>query len=170
MAKGKRQRRRYSRRESGQTDYRRRLKLLRSGAPRAVVRVTNKQVICQLVHYELDGDIVLTATDGRALRTKYAWPESASGKSVPAAYVSGYALAKQALAAGHDEAVLDIGLAASVPGGRVFAALKGMIDGGLEIPHNEDIFPSDERLNGAHIDDSIAGAVDKSKTAIEGAN
>jgi len=79
-------------------------------------------------------------------------------------------LAKQVQKAGHDEAVLDIGLAASTPGNRVFAALKGMVDGGLWVPHSEDIFPSDERLAGEHIDKSIAGAVEKTKAAIEEAN
>ena len=50
-----------------------------------------------------------------------------SKKSVPASYLVGYALGKAALAAGHEDAVLDIGLAASTPGGRVFAALRGMV-------------------------------------------
>ncbi|MBN17331.1 MAG: 50S ribosomal protein L18 [Euryarchaeota archaeon] len=170
MAQGRRQRRRYKRRSTGQTDYHRRLKLLRGETPRAVVRVTNTQVICQLVEYESNGDKVLSVVDGKSLRSKYGWPSDASAKSVPAAYCTGYALAKQVQKAGHDEAVLDIGLAASTPGNRVFAALKGMIDGGLWVPHSEDIFPSDERLAGAHINDSIAGAVDKTKNAIEEAN
>ncbi|CAI8395397.1 MAG: Uncharacterised protein [Marine Group II euryarchaeote MED-G33] len=170
MAQGKRQRRRYKRRSTGQTDYHRRLKLLRSGTPRAVVRVTNTQVICQLVGYDAEGDQVIAAADGSSLRGKYAWPAKVSTKSVPAAYCTGYALAKQVQKSGHDEAVLDIGLAASTRGNRVFAALKGMVDGGLWVPHSEDIFPSDERLAGEHIDKSIAGAVEKTKAAIEEAN
>lgn len=170
MAHGKRQRRRYKRRSTGQTDYHRRLKLLRGGTPRAVVRVTNTQVICQLVGYEYEGDQVISAADGSSLRGKYAWPSKASTKTVPAAYCTGYALAKQVQKAGHEEAVLDIGLAASTAGSRVFAALKGMVDGGLHVPHSEEIFPSDERISGAHIDKSIAGAVEKTKAAIEEAN
>ena len=170
MAHGRLQRRRYKRRSTGQTDYHRRLKLLRSGTPRAVVRITNTQVICQLISYQEDGDLILSAADGRSLRGKYAWPAKASTKSVPAAYCTGYALAKQVQKSGHGEAVLDIGLAAATPGNRVFAALKGMVDGGLSVPHNENIFPSDERLAGEHIDKSIAGAVEKTKTAIEEAN
>ena len=170
MAQGKRQRRRYTRRSTGQTDYHRRLKLLRSGTPRAVVRITNTQVICQLVSYQDDGDRIISAADGKSLRGKYAWPAKASTKSVPAAYCTGYALAKQVQKSGHDEAVLDIGLAASTSGNRVFAALKGMVDGGLSVPHSEEIFPSEDRLAGAHIDKSIAGAVEKTKTAIEEAN
>ena len=170
MAHGRRQRRRYTRRSTGQTDYHRRLKLLRSGTPRAVVRITNTQVICQLISYQEDGDRIISAADGKSLRGKYAWPAKASTKSVPAAYGTGYALAKQVQKSGHDEAVLDIGLAASTSGNRVFAALKGMVDGGLSVPHSEHIFPSDDRLAGTHIDKSIAGAVEKTKTAIEEAN
>ena len=52
----------------------------------------------------------------------------------------------------------------------MFAALKGMVDGGLEVPHSEDIFPSEERLSGEHIDKKISAAVTKSKKAIEEAN
>ena len=170
MAQGKRQRRRYKRRSTGQTDYHRRLKLLRNGAPRAVVRVTNTQVICQLVSYDADGDRVLAAVDGKSLRVKYAWPAGVSAKSVPAAYCTGYALGKHAQKAGHDEAVLDIGLGASTKGNRVFAALKGMVDAGLWVPHSDTVFPSEERLAGAHINDSIAGAVETTKNAIEEAN
>ena len=38
MAHGKSQRLRFKRRRNGKTDYRRRLRMLRSGIPRAVVR------------------------------------------------------------------------------------------------------------------------------------
>ena len=79
-------------------------------------------------------------------------------------------MAKAAMAAGHDEAILDIGLAASTPGNRVFAAMKGMVDAGLEIPHNEDVLPSDDRISGAHIDDSVAAAVESAKKSIEEAS
>lgn len=36
---------------------------------------------------------------------------------------------------------LDVGLARTTTGARVFAALKGAVDGGLNIPHNENRFP-----------------------------
>ena len=65
--------------------------------------------------------------------------------------------------------MLDIGLAANSKGGRVYAALKGMSDAGLEIPHSEDVYPDEERLNGAHIDDAIAGELEATKNTIEGA-
>ena len=76
-------------------------------------------------------------------------------------------MAKAAISAGHNEAILDIGLAASTSGNRVFAALKGMVDAGMEIPHGEDVLPDDDRINGSHIDDSIAKAVEAAKKSIE---
>ena len=155
MAKGPRQRNQYRRRRSGETDYRRRLKLLKSGNSRAVVRVSNTRVVCQVVSWEKDGDKVELSVTGDDLVSKYAWPESNSRKNIPASYLVGYALGKSALAAGHDQAVLDIGLAASTPGNRVFAALKGMVDAGLEIPHGDTVLPEEDRLNGSHIDLSL---------------
>ena len=110
---------------------------------------------------------VKISIDGSTLVEKYGWPIDASRKSIPASYVAGYAMAKAAISAGHNEAVLDIGLAASTPGNRVFAALKGMVDAGMEIPHGEDVLPDDDRINGSHIDDSIAKAVEAAKKSIE---
>ena len=170
MAYGKSQRLRPKRRRQGKTDYHRRLRLLRSGAPRAVVRVSNTQVICQLVSYNPGGDAILHSVNGKSLTDSCAWPEDASKKSIPACYVAGYALGKKAVSAGNHEAVLDIGLAASSPGSRVFSALKGMIDAGLDIPHGASVLPSEERLSGKHIDDSLSSSVEASIEAIEGAH
>ncbi|MDP7001022.1 MAG: 50S ribosomal protein L18 [Candidatus Poseidoniaceae archaeon] len=169
MARGPRQRSVYRRRRSGDTDYGRRLKLLRNGSPRAVVRISNTQTTAQLVLYQPDGDVVVAGTTGESLVKKYGWPEGMSRKSIPASYLVGFALGKSALAAGHDEAILDIGLAASSRGGRVFSALKGMVDAGLSVPHGESVLPDDERINGAHIDAKVAKAVAASKAKIEGA-
>lgn len=43
--------------------------------------------------------------------------------------------------------VLDIGLVATTVGNRVFGALKGAVDGGLDIPHNEKNFPGYDKEN-----------------------
>ena len=169
MSQGPRQRNQFRRRRSGETDYRRRLKLLRSGNSRAVVRVSNTRTVCQIVNWINSGDKVEFSVTGDDLVSKYGWPESNSRKNIPASYLVGFALGKAAIASGHDEAVLDIGLAASTPGSRVFAALKGMTDAGLEIPHGESVIPEEDRINGSHIDDSYASAVEATKTKIEGA-
>ena len=169
MAHGKSQRLRFKRRRNGKTDYRRRLRMLRGGAPRAIVRVSNTQVVCQLAQFDSDGDRIVASVSGRNLAT-HGWPAGASTKSVPACYVTGYALGKSALSAGHDSAILDIGLAASSPGNRIFAALKGMLDAGLDVPHGEGVLPSEDRVNGTHIDDSLAAAVEAAKNSIEEAS
>ena len=159
----------FRRRKAGVTDYRRRLKLLRGRMPRAVVRVSNTRTTCQLVSWAADGDLVAVSMTGSDLVKKYEWPEGRSLKSVPASYLVGFAMGKAAVASGADEAVLDIGLAANSRGGRVYAALKGMSDAGLEIPHNEDVYPEEDRLNGAHIDDKMAKDIESTKKKIEGA-
>ena len=167
MANGSKQRNQYRRRRTGETDYRRRLKLLKSGKARAVVRVSNTRVVCQVVSWNDAGDKVELSVTGDDLVSRYGWPEANSRKNIPASYLVGYALGKSALAAGHDEAVLDIGLAASSNGNRVFAALKGMVDAGLEIPHGESVLPVESRLNGEHIDESYASVVEATKSKIE---
>ncbi len=169
MAQGPRQRNQYRRRVSGETDYRRRLKLLKSGQARAVVRISNTRAVCQIVSWDKEGDKVQVSATGDDLVSKYGWPEGNSRKNIPASYLTGFALGKSALSAGVDEAVLDIGLAASTAGSRVFAALKGMIDAGLEIPHGEDVLPTEERIVGEHIGDSYNKAFDATKKKIEGA-
>ena len=63
--------------------------------------------------------------------------------------------------------MLDIGLAASSNGNRVYAALKGMVDAGLEIPHGESVLPSEDRLMGRHINDSLESHVETAKSSIE---
>ena len=166
MPSGKNQRLRYKRRENGLTDYRRRLRMLR-GLPRAVVRVSNTQVTCQVVEYAPGGDKVIVEVKTSSLTEKHGWPIDASRKSVPASYLTGFAAGKKAIAAGCETAILDIGLAASTKGNRVYAALKGMIDAGLEIPHGEDVLPSEERIMGSHIDDSLATSVESTKKSIE---
>lgn len=169
MAHGPNQRNAYRRRMSGETDYRRRLKLLRSKKPRAVVRVSNTQTVCQFTEWAPEGDQVRHSFSGTDLVKKYSWPDKMSIKSIPASYMVGFALGSAAKASGHEEAVLDIGLQASSPGARVFAALKGMIDAGLDIPHGESALPEDGRISGEHIDAKVEAAMDKTKKAIEGA-
>jgi len=122
-----------------------------------------------LVTWAAEGDKVALNVTGNDLVKKFSWPDNMSKKSVSASYLVGYALGKAALAAGHEDAVLDIGLAASTPGGRVFAALRGMVEAGLNVPHSEEILPDDDRINGAHIDDKVAGAIETTKASIEGA-
>ena len=74
-----------------------------------------------------------------------------SGKNTSAAYLTGYLCAKKAIKEGLDGAVLDMGLKSSTKGSRVYAALKGAIDAGLEILYNDIVLPDDDRITGEHI-------------------
>jgi large subunit ribosomal protein L18 len=168
MAKGRNQRLRFKRRRNAETDYHRRSRMLRGGVPRAVVRVSNTQVTCQLVAYEQEGDRVLESITGKSLVDSHKWPSDASRKSVPACYLAGFAMATSAISSGHSKAILDIGLAASTSGNRAYAALKGMVDAGMEIPHSEGVLPSEERINGDHIGEAISKAVTTTKKSIGG--
>lgn len=138
----------FRRRHEGRTDYYKRMSLLSSGLPRMVVRKTNRQIIAQLVIPGDEGDRTLVAAYSAEL-VKYGYEGSTA--STPAAYLTGMLFAVRARAAGYDEGILDIGLARAKPGARVFAALKGAVDGGLDIPYGESILPDEDRLKGAHI-------------------
>jgi large subunit ribosomal protein L18 len=151
----------FRRRREGKTDYYGRAKLIVADAPRMVVRRTNRQIICQLVTAELDGDRTLvTASSLELPNLGY----TGATANTPAAYLTGMLFAKKALAAGHEQAILDIGLARATPGGRVFAALKGAVEGGLEIPHGDECMPDDDRAKGAHI---AAFAADRAGGLVE---
>jgi large subunit ribosomal protein L18 len=54
----------------------------------------------------------------------------------------------------------------------LFAALKGAVDAGLDIPHDPAIFPSQDRIMGKHIDKfrktNIAEQFQAVKEKIEG--
>lgn len=138
----------FRRRREGRTDYYRRMKLLLSEKPRMVVRRTNRQIIVQLVVAELVGDRTLVAAYSSELPV-YGYKGATA--NTPAAYLTGMLFAAKALKAGYAEAILDIGLNRATPGARVFAALKGAVDAGLNVPHGESILPDEKRVKGAHI-------------------
>ena len=154
----------FRRRREGKTDYRKRLALLKSGKPRVVVRKSNKNIRVQFALYEREGDKIAVSATGSDLK-KYEWNYSLS--STPAAYLTGLLAGKRALKNGITKGILDIGLYTPVKGARIFAALKGVVDAGVEVPHSKEILPSEERLYGKHISDEVAEKVEKIKSRIE---
>jgi large subunit ribosomal protein L18 len=52
-------------------------------------------------------------------------------------------------------------------GGVLFAAVKGMTDAGLEVPHSKDVVPAEDRLKGKHIDGGIEAAISSIKKKME---
>ena len=149
MSSGPRYRVHFRRRREGKTDYRVRLRLLKSDLSRAVVRCSGRRVRVSIVEYDPVGDRVVAAADSAEL-AGVAFPAT-SFASTPAAYLTGYLAGLRAKSTGTEEAVLDVGLRHPTAGGRLAAALKGLLDAGVEVPHGEEGFPSKERLNGAHL-------------------
>ncbi|MGI0070990.1 MAG: 50S ribosomal protein L18 [Thermoplasmata archaeon] len=151
----------FRRRREGKTDYRVRLRLLKSGEPRAVVRLTDRRVRVALVAYTPTGDRVLAAADSREL-SGVAFP-AGSLASTPAAYLTAYLAGLRGKAHGTGTAVLDAGLRRPTEGGRLAAALKGLLDAGIEIPHGEGGFPSPDRLNGTHLGKPLPSPIEAYK-------
>jgi large subunit ribosomal protein L18 len=149
MSTGPRFRVHFRRRREGRTDYRIRRKLLLSGQPRAVVRLSARRVRVSLVEFSPTGDRVVAAADSAELGA-LTFP-AGSLSSTPAAYLTAYLAGLRARATGREGAVLDVGLRHPTAGGRLAAALKGLLDAGLEIPHGGEGFPSADRLNGSHL-------------------
>jgi len=128
---------------------------------------TNKDIICQIVSSEISGDKVFSAAYAHELK-RYGITHGLTNWA--AAYATGLLLARRTLKkldldedfAGVEEAdgeftlteategedgrrpfkaFLDVGLARTSTGARVFGAMKGASDGGLYIPHSENRFP-----------------------------
>lgn len=148
MAIGPRYQVPFRRRRDGKTNYHKRLGLMLSEWPRVVVRKTGRNLIVQLVEHGTAGDRTLTSAN--ALELKKLGYKGATGNT-PAAYLTGLLFASRALAAGHSKGVLDLGLSANSRGSRIYAALQGAVEVGLDIPHSREPLPVPARLHGEHI-------------------
>lgn len=129
---------------------------------RFVVRVTNKDVVCQVVSSKIIGDEVFCAAYAHELK-RYGLKVGLTNYA--ACYCTGLLLARRLLKkinmedyegmeevtgeyfveeADYEEenpkepfeCYLDVGLRRTTTGARVFAAMKGATDGGLNIPHS----------------------------------
>src|SRR6266568_2417503 len=138
----------YRRRREGKTDYKLRRALVKSGKPRAVVRLTNKYVTVQITDATITGDIVRASASSREL-PKLGWKGGLG--NLPSAYLTGALAARRAVGKGIKEAILDLGLKGPTKGSKLFAVLKGLSDAGLEVPHSDGPIPAKDRIGGAHI-------------------
>lgn len=199
----------YRRRREGKTDYHARKRLVvqeknKYNTPkyRMVVRFTQTDIVCQIVHAEISGDIVHTAAYAHEL-PRYGVKLGLTNYA--AAYCTGLLLARRHLASlkldkiydgpttvdgemftiepvdgkpGPFRCVLDVGLKRTTTGAKVFAALKGAVDGGLDIPHSESRFfgydreaqkydagAHRDRLLGKHIGDYMTSLKDEDEDA-----
>jgi len=162
----------FKRRREGKTDYYARKRLVtqdknKYNTPkyRLIVRFTNKNIVCQIAHAKLEGDVVICAAYSHEL-PRYGVKVGLTNYA--AAYCTGLLLARRLLTklnladvyegqleVDGDEynveslddkpaafrCYLDVGLNRTTTGARVFGALKGAVDGGLEINHSLTRFP-----------------------------
>jgi large subunit ribosomal protein L5e len=158
------------RRRQGKTDYYARKRLTvqaknKYNTPkyRLIVRFTNKDVIAQIAYSKLEGDIIVCSAYAHELPR---YGVKAGLTNYAAAYATGLLLARRHLKnikldgtyKGLEEvsgdyynaekegdlapfkAVLDTGLARTTTGCKVFAVMKGVADGGIDVPHSENRF------------------------------
>jgi large subunit ribosomal protein L18 len=140
----------YRRRREKKTDYKLRLKLLKSRKPRLVIRRSSNNLTCQIVNHSQDGDHVAVSINSVHLR-KIGWKGHTG--NITTSYLIGLLCGEKAKKLKINEATLDTGLNVSTKGSRIYAALKGVIDSGLKIPHSSEILPPEERVSGKHIAD-----------------
>ena len=124
------------------------------------VNITNENTQVQILKPGMAGDKVVASAHSRYLLEK-GW--KGSRKSVPAAYLTGYLAGKKALGQGAKDAILYTGTRRYTQ--RMAAALKGVIDAGVQVPANEETFPPKERLNGEHL--TVKNEVSKIKSTID---
>jgi len=132
---------------------------------RMIVRFSNKDICCQIAYAKLCGDIVVTAAYAHEL-PRYGVKVGLTNYA--AAYCTGLLLARRHLKKlkldqtyegvtdvtgetynvesqegqpGAFRCCLDVGLTKTTTGARIFGAMKGAVDGGLDIPHSEKRFP-----------------------------
>jgi large subunit ribosomal protein L18 len=151
------------RRREHKTNYKYRLRLLKSRLPRAVVRKSLKHTIVQFINYSANGDQVLVSASSVELR-KLGWDGSTS--NLPAAYLTGLLAGRRAAAKNIETAVLDMGLHSPIKGSKIFASLRGILDAGISIPHGEEILPNEDRIVGKHISDKIPEQFENIKNKI----
>jgi large subunit ribosomal protein L5e len=164
----------FRRRREAKTDYYARKRLItqdknkyRTPKYRFVVRRTNRDVVCQIFSSDLNHDVCLASAYSHELRR---YGVTLGLTNWAAFYCVGLLLARRvnkkfnleyegnADINGDDynvepnfegrapfKALLDVGLVRTTTGARVFGALKGACDGGLDVPHNDRRFPGSKR-------------------------
>jgi len=152
------------RRKENKTDYLARLTLLKSGKSRLVVRKTNRYIIAQIIDSNVAQDKVVVGVNSHDLLAN-GWPKELTGslKGIPAAYLTGFMLAQKAKEKKVAEAILDLGLYRNVKKSRLYAVLKGAVEGGLKIPHDSAALPEMKKIT----NEKVAKAFEKAKEALK---
>jgi len=132
---------------------------------RLIVRLSNKDVTAQVAYARIEGDVIIAAAYSHEL-PKYGIKVGLTNYA--ACYSTGLLLARRLLqkykldkiyegqtspdgemysvedvedGPGAFRCHLDVGLARTSTGAKLFAVMKGAVDGGLDVPHSEKRFP-----------------------------
>ena len=148
MGKGSSYRLPFRRRQEGKTDYKARKALILSKLPRLVTRGSSKHMNVQIIQAKPVGDSVVASAKSQELRN-HGWKTTCG--NLPSAYLTGLLCGKRAMEKNVKKVILDVGLVQPTKEARIFASVKGIIDAGVDVPHNADKLPSDDRVKGQHI-------------------
>jgi len=164
----------FKRRRQAKTDYYARKRLIiqdknkyKTPKYRFVVRFSNRDCTCQIFSADMTHDVCFAAAYSHELRR---YGVKSGFNNYAAAYCTGLLLARRvnqklgleytgnATIDGSDyhveadpdgkapfKALLDVGLRRTTTGAKLFGALKGACDGGLDIPHNDRRFPGTKK-------------------------
>ncbi|CAM2699594.1 unnamed protein product [Rotaria socialis] len=113
---------------------------------RLIVRITNKDIVCQIAYARIEGDYIIASAYAHEL-PRYA-RRTLQKHKLDSIYkgttdVTGGQFENEAVEGEKRpfRCYLDVGLARTTTGAKVFGALKGAVDGGLDIPHSTRRFP-----------------------------
>lgn len=155
------------RRKENKTDYLKRLKLLKSKMPRIVFRKTNRYIIAQYVTSKQAKDKVEIGINSKQL-IKYGWPKEFQGslKSIPASYLTGFLIGKKIIKEKRETPIIDFGMIRVLHKTKLFAFLKGLIDVGIKIKYQKDVFPNDEKITGKNLKKDFSNIFNEIKSKI----
>ncbi len=154
----------FKRRRKKKTNYKKRLALVKSGKTRLVIRKSLSNISIQFINFDHQGDKTIASAKSTELK-KIGWNKTGN---IPAAYLTGLLAGKKAKDKKIEEAILDLGLQTSTKGSRLYAALKGVLDSGIKIPHSEEILPKEDRIRGKHISEELEKQFEEIKNKIVG--
>lgn len=152
------------------------------------MRRTNTKFISQIIYATMVGDKILCAAESDELKR---FGLTAGLTNYASAYCTGLLLARRLLKqigldemyAGNDtingeyfnvyddmqdkrpfKALMDVGLAPTTTGARIFAVMKGACDGGINVPHNTKRFPGYQKAQIEEVKGKRGKVVDSHKS------
>jgi len=128
----------FRRKREQKTDYNKRLKLLRSQEKRFIVRLSNTLVRVQVIDYKIDGDLTLLSITSSKLK-EFGWNHSI--KNTSAIYLTALLAGVMCKEKKIEKVIFDTGVKNFKSKSRIYAALKGVVDSGVNCPHDPKAFP-----------------------------